>query len=267
MSLHYVTEENARAGDRAGNRQFTHDQERDNKPPRFTENWQEHRMGGGRGGDKGGGGGPYGARWERARDDRPVGGGGGGGKGGFDRGRHDRDGERGGDRGGFDHRRDDRIGWVGGGGDRGGYDHLSPRHVDDRGPPRRDDNRHSPRRDDDRGPPRRDEDRPPPRRADDRGPPREEPDAHFDELLAKLKLAYSENKLGTIGGNPTKIVNQFENGMSHCKHPDAKALVERALRLRLHVRLATALSAWNKAESEASTWGAGSDEEDDGSTA
>jgi len=103
---------------------------------------------------------------------------------------------------------------------------------------------------------------PPPRRADDRGPPREELDAHFDELLAELKLAYLENKLGTIGGNPTAIVNQFEKGMSRCKHLDAKALVERALSLRLHGRLATALSAWNKERSEAPTWGAGSDEED-----
>ena len=150
---------------------------------------------------------------------------------------------------------------VGGGGDRGG---SRDRKIYDRGPPRRDDNHLSPRRDDDRGPPRRDEDRPPPRRADDHGQPRVELDADFDELLAKLKLAYSENKLGTIGGNPTKIVNQFENGMSHCKHPDAKALVERAIRLGLHGRLATALSAWNEEQTEASTCGAGSDEEDDG---
>ena len=53
-----------------------------------------------------------------------------GGKGGFGRGRDDRDGER-------------------RGGDRG---------YDDRHPPRRDDDRHSPLRDDDRGPPREERD-------------------------------------------------------------------------------------------------------------
>ena len=52
------------------------------------------------------------------------------GKGGFGRGRDDRDGRR-------------------GGGDRGDFD---------RHPPRRDDDRHSPRRDDDRGPPREERD-------------------------------------------------------------------------------------------------------------
>ena len=182
------------------------------------------------------------------------------GKGGFGRGRDDRDGRRGGgDRGDFDrhpprrdddrhhHRggddggRDDRFGAGGRGGkggfgrgrdDRDGERRGGDRGYDDRHPPRRDDDRHSPRRD------------------DDRGPPSEERDPLFDKILDGLKLAYQAKHIGNCGKTTTKILNQFRT-IKYCKYPDVIALVEEARRLNLHGRLATALLAWDLERSEA----------------
>ena len=56
--------------------------------------------------------------------------------------------------------------------------------------------------------------------------------------------------MGNCGKSTAKILNQFRT-VSHCKYPDAIALVEEAGRLNLHGRLATALLAWDTERSEA----------------
>ena len=61
--------------------------------------------------------------------------------------------------------------------------------------------------------------------------------------------AVASGKLYVMGGH-AKILNQFRT-VSHCKYPDAIALVEEANRLNIHGRLATALLAWDTERSEA----------------